>query len=252
MRRHAFSILELLISFGVVTVLLSILLPALESARVKSHCAQCGDQLRQLGGIWQTYLDDHDGRFPIVPVEAGWRYAGVRQSKSTGAMMLDHRRPLSRYFATSGHVEECIDWLCCPADKGITGPAEGVGTAERTAFEAFGTSYRANDALLGGAPDGNGASAIEPLVTSAIATAPSRVLLMGDPIWHEVHEQTGRAADWHDRAGHGNILLLDGSVQFTKVRPRGRTGPVVIEPVLWTERQPSPVVEEADAIDHAE
>jgi prepilin-type processing-associated H-X9-DG protein len=53
---------------------------------------------------------------------------------------------------------------------------------------------------------------------------------MGDPVWYERAEETGRSADWHGVAGAGNLLFMDGSVRFQPVRPRTVAGPIVFDP----------------------
>jgi prepilin-type processing-associated H-X9-DG protein len=53
---------------------------------------------------------------------------------------------------------------------------------------------------------------------------------MGDPVWYEVAEETGRKADWHGQPNAGNLLFLDGSVRFLTVRPRRIVGPILFDP----------------------
>ena len=120
---------------------------------------------------------------------------------------------------------------CCPADAGITHVHDGVGTGGRTAFRSYGTSYRCNavtvDARIAGLDDEARA-----LFRSEITTPPSRFVLMGDPIWFETYQRSGRDANWHGKQNTGNILFLDGSVRFVPMRPRGKRGPAVAEPFL--------------------
>lgn len=226
----AFTLLESIIALALIAVLLSILLPALASARITSHREQCAEHLHDIGVAWQTYLGDHEDVFPHVPVQPGWFYGGMRLSRIDRTAYPDFNRPLTQYldlFRTTDYASQCV---CCPADRGIGDPASGTGTGERTAFESFGTSYRANAAVLdvramGLADDSRG------MKRSEITTAPSRLVLCGDAVWYEVAESTGRKADWHDFADAGNMLFLDGSVRFMTVRPRGIAGPMVFDPL---------------------
>lgn len=68
LRRHrkALTVLELLITMSVVGVLLSVLLPAVQSARETARRAQCQNNLRQLG----IALHLHHDTFETLP--AGW------------------------------------------------------------------------------------------------------------------------------------------------------------------------------------
>jgi len=158
-------------------------------------------------------------------VQAAWYWGGVRHSAVDDHAFLDSQRPLRPYIENAGGPRI----VCCPADHGITGETSGVGTAGRTACRAYGTSYRANADLLGGraAPASTPPRAVN---VHAIGTARSRLLLMGDPFWFEVYEQTGREASWHGETNIGNLLFLDGSVKFMTVRSKAQVGPVVIEP----------------------
>jgi prepilin-type processing-associated H-X9-DG protein len=153
-------------------------------------------------------------------------YGGVQFSSVNGEPFLDDARPLCRLL----HHGVKPEHFACPSDRGITGPISGVGTAERSAFESFGTSYRANAPLVDARLAGfEGAS--RGLRRTELRTPPASMLIMGDPIWYEIRTQTGRTANWHGDAHRGNLLFLDGSVSFEKIEPLPqRPGLVIYEP----------------------
>lgn len=62
-RHSAFSIVELLVVIGIVTVLIGILLPALTKAREASRRTVCSSNVRQLCAAQIMYADDHKGVF---------------------------------------------------------------------------------------------------------------------------------------------------------------------------------------------
>ena len=64
-----------------------------------------------------------------------------------------------------------------------------------------------------------------------ITTSPSRLVMMGDPVWYEVRENTGRLASWHGVPNTGNLLFLDGSVRFVSVAPKPKVGAAVFDPL---------------------
>jgi prepilin-type N-terminal cleavage/methylation domain-containing protein/prepilin-type processing-associated H-X9-DG protein len=231
--RRAFSLLELAISLAIVTLLLSILLPALASARVVSRREHCGENQRRLGVAWLLYLADHREQFPYVPVQTGWHYGGVRFSTIDERPFLDSQRPLTPYVATVGTDVAAL--FRCPSDQGITGPGGQIGTGERTAFRAYGTSYRANDRLLDAQRAGI-EGVRRGLRRSEIMTVPSRMVVMGTPLWYEVYEGTGRDAAWHGDPDKANFLFLDGAVRYQRIYPRDSAGrgPVVIDPKLFS------------------
>jgi prepilin-type N-terminal cleavage/methylation domain-containing protein/prepilin-type processing-associated H-X9-DG protein len=229
--RAGFTLLELAISLAMVSALLVILLPALSTARRSSHRALCAGNQRLLGQAWSMYLEANEGRFPVIHDQPAWKYGGVRFSRvDKTTAFLDHSFPLNRYLPLQRLDAPAEALFHCPADRGITGETGGVGTGDRTAYEAYGTSYRANATLLaprvGGGPGSGGG-----LHINEITTAASRLVVMGDPIWYEVLESTGRAAAWHGRRDTGNLLFLDGSVRFVSVVPRPQIGAAVFDPL---------------------
>jgi prepilin-type N-terminal cleavage/methylation domain-containing protein/prepilin-type processing-associated H-X9-DG protein len=68
-RRRGFTLVELLVVIGIIALLISILLPALNKAREASRVAACLSNLRQLGNIHATYVAENKGY--IVPCDIG-------------------------------------------------------------------------------------------------------------------------------------------------------------------------------------
>lgn len=236
---HGFTVFELVASLAVVIVLMAMLLPALSSARISSHREQCQSNQRQIGVAWLTYLADHEDSFPFVPVQPAWLYAGARFSAIDDTPYPDYERPLTAYLpggqSIGSSLRAAVELLRCPADHGIAGDLSDVGTGDRTVFRSFGTSYRANAALLdsrlaniAGAATGSPRG----IRRSEITAQSSRLVIMGGPFWYEVRERTGRTANWHRVPGAGNLLFLDGSVRFMTIEPKPKVGPAVFDPVL--------------------
>ncbi|HCO24117.1 MAG: hypothetical protein CME31_10215, partial [Gimesia sp.] len=66
--RSGFTVLELLVTFGIITTLASLILPAVNSAREAARQLQCKNQLKQIGLALHSY---HDG-YRCLP--AGWQW----------------------------------------------------------------------------------------------------------------------------------------------------------------------------------
>ena len=70
----AFTLIELLVVMAIVTILASLLLPALGRAKSKAHQIACLGNHRQLQICWQLYIDDnHDALPPNATTTGGGR-----------------------------------------------------------------------------------------------------------------------------------------------------------------------------------
>ncbi len=226
----AFSLLELLIALVIVGALLAILLPTLTSARIASHRADCAGHQIALSEAWHLWLEANDQRFPVIFDEPGWFYGGLRFSAINGSPFLDFDRPLNRYVPRSSLVRHGEQMFQCPADTGIRGEVAEAGTGALSAYRAFGTSYRANAALLRPASSTPVRQEAGGLSLSRITTPPSRLVVMGDAVWFEVRQRTGRQAQWHATPDAGNLLFLDGSVRFVTIEPEPAVASAVFDP----------------------
>jgi prepilin-type N-terminal cleavage/methylation domain-containing protein/prepilin-type processing-associated H-X9-DG protein len=87
-RKSAFTLVELLVVIGIIALLISILLPALNKARRAAATVQCSSNMRQVAMGLLTYINANKGVFPPTgaPVMAGvypngwwWANEMVRQ-----------------------------------------------------------------------------------------------------------------------------------------------------------------------------
>lgn len=75
-RRHAFTLVELLVVIGIIALLISILLPTLNRAREAANRTKCLSNLRSIGQMVHMYANQYSGNIPIG-------YAGGSNQGST-------------------------------------------------------------------------------------------------------------------------------------------------------------------------
>lgn len=124
-RRSAsgFTLIELLVVLAVLSVLLSLLLPAVIQARNKAAAAACSGNLRQIQMAWQMYVDDHAQALPSnrADYEGGiWRsspesWIGHHNAVIDGDPTVLMRGKLAR---TANLPIPSI--YQCPADRSLT------------------------------------------------------------------------------------------------------------------------------------
>ncbi len=222
-----FTLIELLVVISIIALLLAILLPSLNLARVIARRMGCGSNLKQLSLAWTMYLDDHDGRF-YQGIRANLDYGGWRGIKDWWP------RPLNSYVGfgdPNAVTQNNARLFCCPSDRG---GIPGAFLREK-AYVVHGTSYQTNILLIG--QDRCGAfsektKVLDQQISQRLTALnrrslanPSLLLLIGDYGWinqwqptPHPYQEWKELAEWHGKADHHSMAFLDGHVGFLNIR----------------------------------
>jgi prepilin-type N-terminal cleavage/methylation domain-containing protein/prepilin-type processing-associated H-X9-DG protein len=63
-RHRAFTLTELMVVVGLISLLISLLLPVVGKARAAANATACISNLRQMGTAWLMYVTENNGRLP--------------------------------------------------------------------------------------------------------------------------------------------------------------------------------------------
>ncbi len=73
-RKGAFTLVELLVVIGIISLLIAMLMPALNKVRQQAQNVQCLSNLRQIGQGLLMYSSDYHN-FPFITYHSGWGYS---------------------------------------------------------------------------------------------------------------------------------------------------------------------------------
>lgn len=113
----AFTLVELLVVIGIIALLISVLLPALQKAREAGKAIACASQMRQIGNAFAMYLIDNRGTYPPCWIQDNYdfysNYSGHPDHNTSYATLLRKYLGVRNDDPTkAGHLAVFI----CPSD----------------------------------------------------------------------------------------------------------------------------------------
>lgn len=120
MGSRAFTLIELMVVIAIIGILASLIMPAINRAKLKAKNISCVSQLRQLGLAARMYADEHDQRMPsaellpTMPLDPAFPQPRICDvlSSYVGKVISGTNTPAALVFK-------------CPSDKGRSYALEG-------------------------------------------------------------------------------------------------------------------------------
>ncbi len=132
--RPGLTLLELLVTLAIVTVLVSLVLPAVQRAREAARSARCLSNLRQIGVALHSYYSTHQIwpcgwilENPLQATDNGWGWLAMLLPQMDGRQLyngLNFDRPMWD-AANKTARERIFDAFICPSDRYV-GPVPFV------------------------------------------------------------------------------------------------------------------------------
>lgn len=219
----AFTLVEMLVVVGILTVLAAVVLPVLWQARNRARDKACASNLAQLGKATLMYAHDYDGTFPEAPTGpgAGSLFAYLQAqpqdpvSRYISGLSLDVRQSLMPSGST---YTRCLLVLtqristdalfACPNDVG----APEFGFRKGTVYDAALSSYLwdPQSAAQTGGDDSEQNAGVNGKAQDDIPD-PSTERMWQDygAAWHQVRRRTPAGDSWQT-IGRVNAVFADG------------------------------------------
>ena len=189
--RRAFTLIELMVTLAVISILIALLLPAVQKAREAARRMSCSSNLRQIGIALHNYHDIHR----VLPFGCGTDYDGLVSSLGT---LRDRRySALSQILPQleQANVYQRLNFLVAPFAPYVNSGA-----------------YDPECIASGGLSAINGEAAVTVISTLLCPSDIDRI----QSVWGHNNYRSCNGGGWHGRNGNG-MFGQNSSVRFAMV-----------------------------------
>jgi prepilin-type N-terminal cleavage/methylation domain-containing protein len=215
--RRAFTLVELLVVVGIISLLVAILLPSLARARQAALRVKCASGLRQIGIGMRMYANDNRD---VLPPWAGrgWQWWGLPNNTQYPYFIPFIKKYLNVDLGPNSDPDPTTGAMSVSARLWDIGRTVLMcpGNDIRQKCLAEGVEY--NAAVTSNAPDPTGSSYFDlPLWLhySKLSLLPAEQALLFDTASYRIGNNSFMANHGWDSSGHpvgGNVLRRDGGV----------------------------------------